>query len=225
MSFTDPSGQYCQEEPPPGQPGGQAQQPPDPCAACKKAIAALPAQIQPANKKGNCDLKGTCAKDKCPGGFYASTEYAPPVQGAAPVITICVSCQITEQSLDNVIAHERLHAKRFCTGRRGIFNTCKDCKVQEKAAYEESCKTLDPKQGKKYDKCVDCGVAYGCASYPPPSPKAKKCTDPAALGCAYSDIGLGIKPQPQQPQQPPAQRAQAPVQTPQLGGASTITIF
>lgn len=131
----------------------------------------------------HCDPNG-CGPNHLPG----FTDPPRPQGNNEFHINICLSCALQGPALDAAIAHELIHAQRFCRSE-GIHN-CRQCKLQERAAYEVSCKIAFPNDPKKQARCIDCGVKMSCQGWPSPNGKGP-CTIPG--DCTLADLGIPSK--------------------------------
>lgn len=163
-----------------------------PCASCNAKVAVLPkTEYAYRGKKGHCIANVTC-NARCPNDLLGATSPPRMVAFNEYVIDVCISCSVTDESLDAVIKHELLHVERFCRGGGGITN-CTSRKLQEGKAYEVSRKLVFPKDPKLEARCVKCGVYFGCKSYPSDS-GVGICVKDEDPPCTIKDIGVAVKP-------------------------------
>lgn len=186
--FTDPSGEQPQAPMMPPRDGR--------CCACDMAIdhAGNPQRLTATSaSKRTCVVQLYCAV-QCPNNLLGSTSVATPIAGINQAsITICISCRVADASLASVIAHELVHAQRFCNTPGGGISNCETCRDQEKAAYEISCKLAFPKDSARYKRCVECGMKMGCAHR-----QNRNNNGPCTVvgDCKAADLGVALKPDP-----------------------------
>jgi len=150
---------------------------PNTCECCEKLI---PKPTTTTNRNGSkCTVRFSC-QATCNGtdGLAGFTGHR---VGSRDEFTVdvCISCNLTDQSLKAAIAHELQHAADFCRGQ--YIDDCKSCKNRERDAYSVSCAISFPRGSEEYKRCVHCGIALGCSRF-------KGCV--RDISCTLKDIGI-----------------------------------
>jgi hypothetical protein len=98
---------------------------------------------------------------------------------------------VADKSIDIVIAHELIHVERFCQGGKGITN-CTSCRIQEGKAFEDSCADAFPDDTTAQERCVKCGVYFGCKHLPADTGRGV-CVRDEEKPCTSTDLGVDVK--------------------------------